>query len=414
MKKIPLIIIISLITFISCSTTSIVAQNAPKSMQATFVESYSPTEVSIRAWGIGSDVDNAEIDAKKSAIYFVLVSATDPLLQTSEEKSSFEQMKEQFFAKGSYEQYIIFLGADILNRVKTKEGVKVEKLVRVNKEKLSKDLAEKGVLKSREEVTANIGNPMIMVLPEVAKGENPIEKLQKDANVKIGAEVIESYLTARKYDVQVPEQMNVLNELTSAQNQVAGNEEDIAYQLALSIGSDVYITFNVKIEKGSIGKKGVVGCRAYETTTAKLLGTETGYSPERPSVPDAAVIEEAMNDAIDKVLSRISAYWKEDASRGQQYKLIFNITGTFDDAYVISDAIDDVLGTMTTQKKQNIATEKTVDYIIWQKEFESTSKLFRELDKRLKENTDFSGANAKLKRVNVNRKLILVSIENGE
>ena len=68
--------------------------------------------------------------------------------------------------------------------MKTKEGVKVEKLVRVNKEKLSKDLAEKGVLKSREEVSASIGNPMIMVLPEVAKGENPIEKLKSDANIK--------------------------------------------------------------------------------------------------------------------------------------------------------------------------------------------------------------------------------------
>ncbi|MBM4166824.1 MAG: hypothetical protein FJ218_07930 [Ignavibacteria bacterium] len=383
-------------------------------MQATFVESYSPTEVSIRAWGIGSDVDNAELDAKKCAIYFVLALTTDPLLQTTEEKSSFEQMKEQFFAKGNYEQYITFFSADILNRVKTKEGVKVEKLVRVQKEKLSKDLSEKGVLKSREEISANVGNPMIMVLPEVAKGENPIEKLKSDANVKKGAEVIESFLTARKYDVQVPEQMNVLNELTTAQNQVAGNEDDIAYQLALSIGSDVYITFNVKIERGSIGKKGIVGCRAYETTTAKLLGTETGYSPERPSVPDAALIEEAMNDAIDKVLSRISAYWKEDATRGQQYKLIFNIIGTFEDAYAIYDAIDDVFGTMTTQKKQNIATDKTVEYIIWQKEFENTSKLFREFDKRLKENKDFSEANAKLQRLHINRKLILIGVVNAE
>jgi hypothetical protein len=381
-------------------------------MQATFVESYSPTEVTIRATGIGSDVDNAELDAKKCALYFVLAITTDPLLQTSEEKTSFEQMKEQFFAKGNFEQYITFVGNDILSRVKTKDGVKVEKLVRVNKEKLSQDLSEKGVLKSREEVSANVGNPMIMVLPEVAKGENPIEKLKSDANIKKGAEVIEGYLTARKYDVQVPEQMNVLNELTTAQNQVAGNEDDIAYQLALSIGSDVYITFNVKVEKGSIGKKAVVGCRAYETTTAKLLGTETGYSPERPSVPDAALIEEAMNWAIEKVLSRISAYWKEDATRGQQYKLIFTITGTFDDTYAISDVIDDVLGTITTQKKQNIATEKTVDYIIWQKEFENTSKLFRELDKRLKENKDFSGA--KLKRVNINRKLMLMEVENDE
>ncbi|MBM4167356.1 MAG: hypothetical protein FJ218_10635, partial [Ignavibacteria bacterium] len=54
----------TLVFLFSCATKSIVAQNSPRSMQATFVESYSPTEVSIRAWGIGSDVDNAELDAK--------------------------------------------------------------------------------------------------------------------------------------------------------------------------------------------------------------------------------------------------------------------------------------------------------------------------------------------------------------
>ncbi len=400
--------------FISCSATHITAQNAPKSTQAVFVETYSPSEVTVKAWGVGSDVENAEVDAKKEAIYFVLTTMSDPVLQTAEEKSAFEQMKESFFAKGNYELFISFFGVDVLRRVKITDGVRVEKLVRVHKENLIKYLSEKGIIKAREEVASDAGMPMIMVLPEVAKGENPIEKLQTDANIKKGAEVIEGFLTARKYDVLVPEQMNVLNELTSAQHAVAGGEEDVAYQLALSIGSDVYITYNVKVEKGSIGKKGVVGCRAYETTTAKLLGTETGYSPERTSVPDAAVIEEAMNDAVDKVLSRISAYWKEDAVRGQQYKIIFTISGVFEDVTIVQDGIDEELGSITAKRKQNIVTDKTMDYIVWQKQFESPAKMFRELDKRMKDNKDFIGASGKLKRINMNRKLLLIGVENAE
>jgi hypothetical protein len=232
--------------------------------------------------------------------------------------------------------------------------------------------------------------------------------------LKKGAEVIESYLTSRKYEVQVPEQAENLNELASAQAGTKGVEEDVSYMLALSIGSDVYITYNVTIESGGMGsKRAVVGCRAYETTTARLLGTETGYSRNLVNAPDAAVVEEAMKDAIDKVLARINAYWKEDLKNGQQYKVLFKITGKFEDAYVISDAIDETLKGLTTKRKQNVVTEKTVDYIIWQNKFENTSKFFRELTKKLEQNNEFKDTGAKLKRLNVNRKMIMIEVLNG-
>ena len=113
------------ILFISCNASHIAAQNSPKSTQAVFVETYSPAEVTIKAWGVGEDVENAEVDAKKEAIYFVLTTMSDPLLQTLEEKSAFEAMKENFFQKGNYERFISFFGTDILNRVKIKDGVRV-------------------------------------------------------------------------------------------------------------------------------------------------------------------------------------------------------------------------------------------------------------------------------------------------
>ncbi|MCL4509755.1 MAG: DUF6175 family protein [Bacteroidetes bacterium] len=403
-----------LLLFVSSIPVAAFGQgNLPVSRQATFIETYSPTEIALKATGIGPNVDAAEQDAKKAAVYFVLYDMTDPVLQTQREKSSFEEIQQTFFDSKNIEQYITFFGNEVIARVKTKDGVKVDKLVRINKEKLTQDLASQGIIASRERLSASIGNPFIMVLPEAPKGTSPIDLLQKDPNVKKGAEVIESFLTARKYDVQVPEQMQNISELSSAQAGLKGVEDDIAYQLALSIGADVYITYNVQVEQGTYGKKGVVGCRAYETTTARLLGTETGYSPERPNVSDAAVIEEAMNDAVDKVLSRISAYWKDDIARGQQYKLIFKITGKFEDPYVISDAVDEVLKGLTNQRKQIAVTEKTVDYIVWQKNVENTSRFFRELSKAFDSNKDLKDAGAKLKRINLNRKLMLMSIENS-
>lgn len=384
----------------------------PISREAVFVESYSPSEVTVKAKGIGKDVDWAESDAKKSAVYFVLFLANNPLLQTQAEKNSFETIQESFFANQNVNNYITFVSSEILSRVKTADGLKVEKLIRVNKQRLTEDLVERGIIISREELAENVGTPFIMVVPETQKGENPIDLLRSNSNVKKGAEVIESYLTSRQYDVQVPEQSENLNNLIGAQTGIKGIEDDIAYQLALTVGSDVYITYNVAVEKGKLGNKGVVGCRAYETTTARLLGTETGYSPERPSAPDAALIEEAMNDAIDRVLSRITAYWKTDAQNGRQYKVIFKLTGSFSDPYLISDAIDDVLREVTTKRKQNVATEQTVDYIVWQNKYENANRMFRDISKKLEEHPDFTDEGAVAKRLSVNRKLLIIGIEN--
>jgi len=413
MAQKKIILIANLILFFISFSFSYSQGNLPKSREAVFVDAYSPTEVIVKAKGIGKDVNAAENDAKKAAVYFLLYNATDPVLQTQAEKQAFANIENDFFDIANINNYIAYMANDILSRVKVGKEIKIEKMIRVNRQKLNDDLAAKGIVASKEALAAAVGNPFIMVIPEVKKGENPINILQSNPNVKKGAEVIEGYLTARKYEVQVPEALDQLNDLVSAQVGIKGIEDDPAYAIALSIGSDVYITYNVVVEQGSIGKKAVVAARAYETTTARLLGTETGYSPERPNAPDAALIEEAMNWAIEKVLSRINAYWKEDINNGQQYKVIFKITGSFEDPYEVADIVDDVLKDVTTKKKQNIATEQTIDYNIWQNKFENSNRFFRELNKKLEANNDFKSLGAKLKRINVNRKLIIIGIENA-
>ncbi len=386
----------------------------PKSQEATFVESYSPTEVTLKAKGIGFNVDEAERDARKCAVYFLLYSANDAILQTPAEKEAFKAIEQEFFTDANINNYITFMSNSILSKVKLQDGsVKVEKLIRVNREKLKEDLVAKGAIAGTKDLAAIAGNPFIMVLPEVPKGQSPIAALQRDPNIKKGAEVIESYLTARRYEVRVPEQQDAVNDLVSAKKAVAGIQDDIAYKLALSIGADIYISYNVKIEQGSIGKKASVGCRAYETTTARLLGTETGYSPERPDVPEAALIEEAMNFAIDRVLSRINAYWKEDIASGRQYKVIFRITGKFDDPNNLTDALEDVLKEVTTKRKNNATTKETADWILWQNSYESERDFFKALSKAFESNKDIKKLGAKLKRINVNRKLMLLEIVNS-
>ena len=387
--------------------------NLPVSKEATFIESYSPTEVVIRASGIGANNAMAELDARRAAVYFVLMGSTDPILQTPQEKEAFKSIQDEIFDANNISKYITYESTEYESRIRLSDGrVKITKYFRVNKKALTDDLVAKNIIKPREEVVAKIGLPVIMVVPEAPKGKSPVELLRTDPLLKKGAEVIESYLTARKYDVVVPEQSQTISELAQAQAGLKGIEEDYAYQLALSVGSDVYITYNVKVEKRYIGstevRKAVVGVRAYETTTARLLGTETGYSGEYPA-PEAAVIEEAVGDAVDKVLSRIMGYWKEDLSRGIQYKLIFRVEGEFDEDMLddIQIAVEDVIDRISNRYKQNIITDNTMDYNIWvdPEKYRSPLSVYRILRRQIQKEVP-----VKVRRINLNRKLILLKI----
>lgn len=409
------------------------ASNLPRSRTGTLIESTSPTEVMVKAGGIGywekgmsskKDIDkflaeSAETDARKAAVYFILFGGTDPLLRSPDEKASFERIQEDFFTTENIRKYIAWEGTEYISRVKKpiqknkKYELHIEKAYKINKQAVSAFLEQNGIIAAVKALAETLGLPFIMVIPSVEKGVNPIETLRKDPNLSHAAKVIEGYLTARTYDVVVPEQQIALSELSSAQQALSGLADDYSYQLALSIGSDVYITFEASIEKDKLNtKKAVASVRAFETTTARLLGTETGYSPSA-QVADKVLIENAVNDAIDKVLSRITAYWKEDMGRGVQYKLVISIAPGFnsEQSEEISFAFADLLEKIARNKqyKENIVTRQTLDYLVWcdSEKYSTSTKLFRDIKSHFSE--EFTGGT--VQKVNINRKLLLLKIE---
>ena len=413
-----------------CLTSEIFAQ-LPKSNQAKLIESISPTEVMIEATGEfvsekeggGTFGDNnaqkqvdkvgikrATDDAKKAAIYFLLYNSTDKILGSAKERDSFSSIEEEFFQLDNIEMFITFEEQKVRNSTKINngEGIKVTKRFKVNKERLKESLAEKGIIAATKDVTSQLGNPFVAVLPSVEDGENPIKVLKENQIVKQGVASIESYLTARQYDVVVPEQQDQLNKLGSAQNMAAGNQEDISYQLALSIGSDIYITFSGSLEDAGYGTQKIAAqVRAFETTTGRLLGSETGYSQGRSGEVSVSV-EEAINDAIDKVLNRVNNYWVDDLSRGIQYKVLFNISPDFDeyDAEDITFALLDAIDEVAKDSKQNVFTNQTVDMLIWcdAEEYEQSIRVYQGLRRAFR----YSGA--RLSRNNINRKMLMLDI----
>jgi hypothetical protein len=379
--------------------------NLPVSQQASFIETYSPSEVTIKATGMGLSDRDALFDIRKCAVNFVLKLGTDPVLNTPSAKAQFDGIAETFYSPGNVDKYISWEADRVVSAVhgKTldgKDGMKITKMVRVNKKLLKDDLVEKGIITSQAELTDAVGMPTIMVIPEVPKGQTPIAVLDKDPLARQAAAVIESFLTAKQYDVVVPRAIDQLNEMTKLQGEIKGTEEDASYELALALGSDIYIVYNVTYADNKVS----VQVRAYETTTGRLLGTETGYSASRP-VAAEALVEEAINSAIENVLQRITNYWQDDMKKGIQYKLIIkSLSGDIDED--VKDKLSDLIDEDFALSKENIVSAKTMDYNVWAKkaDFNKSSKIYRHLRDAMK-------STAKVTQINVNKKLIILGIE---
>ncbi len=382
--------------------------NLPVSKQASLVENYSSSEVTIQASGMGRKDKDAIVDVRKAAVYFVLFQGTDPLLNSDGAQTKFEAIQEELFDPQNIMKYISWEANKVVSTVRTrlpdgKKGYKITKMVRVNKKALTDELVAKGIITSRKELAEEIGLPFVMVIPEAPKGSPPLGILESDKGAKHAAATIESFLTARKYDVVVPSASEQLNDMGALQAELKGSEEDISYQLALALGSDVYITFNQQVQGG----KATASIRAYETSTARLLGTETGYSENRPGTTPNALIEEAINDAIDKVLSRIRSYWEEDAKRGMQYKIVFKFVDDFgmDQREEIQWAISDLFDESFAYSKENVVTDKTLDYLAWATpdDFKRASKIYRFFKSEM-------AGEATIRRMVLNRKLLILGI----
>lgn len=413
-----------------CGQSEVRAQgNLPESREATFIEANGSAEVLVRAKGIGGasglfgfkedeSLKLAEMDARKSAVFFVLFGGAglDGLLKSDEDKSKFQPYQNEFFANDNVTKFISWEATGFESRVKMAGGekLKVEKQFRINVKAIKDLLIQRGIVTSSQEVAEEIGLPTLMALPAVKPGESPLDMLQKDPLLKQGAATIESYLTAKKYNVIAPEQAEQIYQQQKAQMTLKGAEDDMSYAIALSVGSDVYITYTINMENRRVGSSDVhkasVSVRAYETTTARLLGTETGYSDES-AAPPAALIEAAITNALNNVISRINAYWTDDMKNGVQYKVIFNVTGKFD-----ADAKDELspaallsLKKLCNRVKENVVSDKTMDYLVWvtNQDFQSSSLFFLALKKEFAQNF----AQGKLRKVNANRKLLMLAIE---
>lgn len=382
----------------------------PRGFEASFVESYSPTEVNIKATGVGDTPEMADGDIARVAIDFVLFKWTDRMVSEEIERKGMDPVLDEIYREPR--PYLSWVADKVTATRKLANGqYEITRVVRVNKGALEEALVKKGVLASREDLAESVGNPVIMVVPDAPKGQSPLDVFDKNRLAQQTAGVIESYLTARQYEVQIPRAADNLNSQVDMLGTVKGMDDDVAYKIALTSGCDVFVTFAGAVDNVQGGRKASLVVKAFESTTGRALGTETGYSQARANTTDEALTEEATSDAIDKVLARVSKYWKADARKGLQYKVILKVTGKFDEATAekVKDGLEDLVETEFPGSKQNILTDKTMDYTILapRSKYKTSSNVSRAL------RTKLEVPGVKVKETIRNRKFLMFEVTKG-
>lgn len=412
--------------FIPIIFSPLFADNLPESKQATILEASSSAEIYMEATGFyysekklfkKSDVkkngiSNAIIDAKKAAVHYLLLGGSDPILSTDKEVNHFNHIKDEFFRDKNIEQFISYEDAKPRKTVLLNKGtgVKVILDIKVNKAQLIKFLEDEGVIIKQDTLLDYVGNPFIMVLPQLKQNETVSDALSNSKNNSHAAGVIQSYLTAKQYDVVIPNQQEFMNQLNQDQLSLIGKNDDTSYQLALSVGSDVYIQYDITFTDASFGtKQAAVSIKAFETTTARLLGAETGYSEAREGESFVS-IEEAILDAMTNVMNRVHNYWESDLEKGVQYKIIASISKSITDLDALEDISDDYFDTLdeiAETVKENTTGSHTIDTTIWvdPKGYKNSRALYRALRDNFNKNSNFD-----LNKDHQNRKLLLLSL----
>ncbi len=358
---IPLIVLF----FLSCAKKPECVPNKshlPLSKQATFVESTSTVEVIIRATGKGCSTESAIEDAKKAALWYLLYAGDRPILKTEEEKEEFEGVEKLIFSR--LDDYIRWQ-SDIKD--KRIQGVYtfVTILVKLDKGLLEDDLRKREVIKITEDILEEVGYPIIYVAYENDRG-------------KIAATTLQEYLQDRGFEVFVKSGTekidNMIKEITALEN-IA----DPHFALALQMGSDILIKVDVTTSSRKVSgvrvEKASVTVQAYQSTTGKLLASSTGYSPERRVTDVGSVIQEAAQDAADKITFQIKKEWTRILERGRPFKVVvFADEG----GEVIDENVYSALKSISEGKLRRTASGKNVfTYIVYVKDVNNAFELYK-------------------------------------
>jgi hypothetical protein len=259
------------------------------------------------------------------------------------------------------------------------------------------------------ELASQVGHIQIAVLPAAPRDVSPAEVLETNELARQGVGTLESWLTARTYEVAHMPAKEQLETAVDAIAGLSGLADDPCRKVALALGTDVLITFEGAAESVVGGRRIQVILKAFETTTGRLLGTETEFSAPSVNVEDKKLVDEILPKVQERLMEKVDAYWKQDLARGIQYVVQMRLDpGLGEDLRDdVTDALDDLLGASFPERKEVTSTQQSAEYVVWApgdkyKSSTSVSKVFR---KKLEL------PSVKVNEVHKNRKILLLSVK---
>ena len=270
---------------------------------------------------------------------------------------------------------------------------------------VSIDNTPKTNLDEAREVIQDYTQPIIVVTPAMSsKGE--AQEIAVDNNSHSVQEAIHSYLTKKNYEVKSVEGQETLNEILQMQNDIANTEDDLSYLAGIALDADVYIKFKQEVTNDEVS----VELSAYEASTARLLGSQTSTvrnNGHTSKINIASNLGAAVRKAMPGLETKILSYWKNDLSKGNQYKVVINIKGEYSDSQTedLHDAIMKGLKSNFNSVKMNVMTAKTLDFVIYANpiKYKDSQEIYSKLRQIFK-------PIAETKKINITRKLILMEL----
>ncbi|PID26927.1 MAG: hypothetical protein CR982_07715 [Candidatus Cloacimonadota bacterium] len=302
-----------------------------------FSHDHNVTEVTVE--GMGQTVPQAIEQAQRMAID----TAVGTYIVAETEINNYQTVKDKILAKSEafVKKY------EVLDKYKDEGDLWVVKIKAwISKDILLSDLEALGVLMSQ------LDNPSIVVF-YAPKGVQYDKRYTEQAINQIN-----QYFTTYRYDVYDLDQLNAMIEDDISMKQAALNEDvDMAEILAKKLKSDIYVTVSIILEDTGYGKKKAKAtAKIFNASTAKLLGTQNGYSDEVRGNNTAydRNIDQAVTKLMPLMMKQVKGYWKLQLDKGKMYVIQFS---KLPKGRKVKKAVLDILRTSAKEVKKVSSTE---------------------------------------------------------
>ena len=268
----------------------------------------SDTQSTIKAWGQGPTIEIAKWQALNAAAQ-AMGKDTAMDIKKVVNDSGWNQIVNRTCA----------LNNETARPTQLQGGIRWEGQVVCQRQQLLTWLTDRGY--SVIGVTEKITLPKVCLMPSslFCKTDN-LELTEDDKYALSGASEL---LRDRNSGFQIDDYVTLIQGWSSIKGDATG---DIDINPEFAIEADMYITFDVKVEKAGRGFMQASGVfRAVFVSTGKTAGDSRGTSGELEDIPsnrDDAIISCAKN-GIDQIYEDMMKNWKLVLEKGFYYRIIF-------------------------------------------------------------------------------------------